>query len=636
MNRLLRLLAFWVALCALAGGAGAQPQPVRFEAAQWLAVAGHGFTPPPALASDAGLPAEGWRSVPLPHVAAREVVPHLDVTATVTDWYRIALPAPAAAAAGEARYLYIPRWKTIGQIAVYVDGRLRYESEGSRVHNGWNHPLLVRLDGAADAADAADAASVLVRIDRLRSSGSALSRLWVGNASGLLWRYQLRHVLQTQVPFAGGAAFLAVGLFSLAVWLRKRRESLYLLFFAISGVTFVRMLHYHVGGNDLPIGDDWFEWLAVVSLMWLIVLAHRFLERLHMRPLRGLSRALTVVALLCSVVIMPGASGAIPQLILLTPFLYVLLLPLAVLVFAEALRSALRTRSQEVWLMAGFFFVGAVCSTYDLALQHNRVSPEGVYTQPYALIGMFFMFAYIMFRRYVGALGEVEQLNASLAERLQAREAELERSHRRLREAEVRQTLSDERQRLMQDMHDGLGSALISAIRSVERGGMSEEKVSRILKDCLDDLKLTIDSMEPIEDDLLLLLATLRFRLEPRLEGTGIALRWEVQELPALDWLDPSGALHILRIVQESIANILRHTRATEILVRTAAVDAHAQVIIEDNGQGFDVPRALKGGGGRGMQNQQRRARSVGGRVAWHSGPAGTRFTLWLPLTRGG
>lgn len=629
----------WRVGCCLAlwGATGCAPaqdkeedRPIRLEAAQLQSVSGHGFTSPPALASEARLPEQGWTRVALPYVAAREMVPHLDATATVTDWYR--LTPGTSLGSTEVRYLYIPRWKTIGQIAIYVDGQLRYESEGSRVHNGYNHPLLVRLNSGADASPPS---SVLVRIDRLRSSGSAVSRVWLGSASSLLWRYQLRLVLQTQVPFAGGAAFLAVGLFSLAVWLRNRKETLYLLFFAISGVTFVRMLHYHVGGNHLPINDDWFEWLAVVSLMWLIVLAHRFLERLHMRPVPGLWRALVAVTLLCSLAIVPGASTTIPQLILLTPFLYVLLLPLAVLVFAEALRSALHTRSQEVWLMAGFFFVGAVCSTYDLALQHNWVSPEGLYTQPYALIGMFFMFDYIMFRRYVGALGEVEQVNASLAQRLQAREAELELSHQRLREVEVRQTLSDERQRLMQDMHDGLGSSLISAIRSVERGGMSELKVSQILKDCLDDLKLTIDSMEPIEDDLLLLLATLRFRLEPRLEGTGIALSWEVQELPALDWLDPSSALHILRIVQESIANILRHTRATEIRVGTTADASGVRVTIEDNGQGFDVDKAPGATGGRGMQNQHRRARSVGGRVTWKSGPAGTQFTLWLPLQRG-
>lgn len=57
---------------------------------------------------------------------------------------------------------------------------------------------------------------------------------------------------------------------------------------------------------------------------------------------------------------------------------------------------------------------------------------------------------------------------------------------------------------------------MISAIRSVEQGNADDTKVSQILKECLGDLKLTIDSMEPVETDLLLLLATLRFRLEPR------------------------------------------------------------------------------------------------------------------------
>jgi signal transduction histidine kinase len=165
---------------------------------------------------------------------------------------------------------------------------------------------------------------------------------------------------------------------------------------------------------------------------------------------------------------------------------------------------------------------------------------------------------------------------------------------------------------------------------------MSDDKVSQILKSCLDDLKLTLDSLEPIEADLLLLLATLRYRLEPRLEGTGVSLRWEVQELPALDWLDPSSALHILRIVQESISNILRHTRATEIRVGTSLEGAGVQVTIEDNGQGFDVQKVMgnQSTGGRGLQNQRRRAQAIKGVVQWESKPTGTRFVLWLPLQR--
>ncbi|WP_275431263.1 hypothetical protein, partial [Klebsiella pneumoniae] len=78
----------------------------------------------------------------------------------------------------------------------------------------------------------------------------------------------------------------------------------------------------------------------------------------------------------------------------------------------------------------------------------------------------------------------------------------------------------------MQDMHDGLGSSLVSTLRMVEHGHIDEADIAQLLKGCIDDLKLTIDSMEPVETDLLLLLGTLRFRLQPRLEATGIRLRW--------------------------------------------------------------------------------------------------------------
>jgi signal transduction histidine kinase len=185
----------------------------------------------------------------------------------------------------------------------------------------------------------------------------------------------------------------------------------------------------------------------------------------------------------------------------------------------------------------------------------------------------------------------------------------------------------------MQDMHDGLGSSLIGAIRSVERGIMNDAAISNVLKGCMEDLKLAIDSMESVDADLLLLLATLRFRLAPRIESAGIALQWDVQPVPALPWLDPGSALHILRIMQECVANVLRHTRATTIRFSTATGGQGVCVMIEDNGAGFVLEEALQRGG-RGLRNQQRRALAIGGHVSWESGNAGTRLVLWLPLER--
>jgi signal transduction histidine kinase len=603
---------------------------VHITHAELLSIAGTGYSAPPRRLEDAGLPSDGWKAVRLPHTAGRELVPTPSGGAeTVTDWYRIDLAAVAPSA--QERLLYLPRWKTLGHIAVYGDGVLLYQSHGSPVHNGYNHPLLLPLNAAADALSPA---SVLIRVDRLRSSGSGFSTVWVGDQESLSWRYQGRQLLQVQLPFMGSAAFLAVGLFAFAVWLGKRRESLYLLFFAISATASLRMFHYYAGGDYFPISDEWFEWITVASLLWLIILIHLFLQRLHQQPSAWLTRSSVAMALACNVATLPHASTSIASLYLFTPLLNLAVLPVAVLIFAVNLRKALRAQLPEGRLVAGWAAVAVAFTSYDGLLQNNLVSPESVYTSPYAIIGLFFIFSYIMFQRYTGAFAEVGRLNKGLAERLQAREAELEHSYQRLRVIENQHMLSAERRRLMQDMHDGLGSSLISAIRSVEQGAMNDAEVSGVLKGCMDDLKLAIDSMESLDADLLLLLATLRFRLAPRIESAGLALRWEVQPVPALPWLDPSSALHILRIMQECVANVLRHTRATVIGFSTATEGQGVCVVIEDNGSGFIVEEALRRSG-RGLRNQQRRASAIGGTVSWKSGSAGTRFTLWLPLRHG-
>ncbi|MFM9926227.1 ATP-binding protein [Variovorax sp. H27-G14] len=641
--RLWLAMALVVLACATAAPVAELPaadasqrnDAVHITRAQLLSIPGTGYTAPPQRIEDAALPTDGWKEVALPYTAGRDLLPTPSgAVRTVTDWYRIDVtglaPSTQSAQSTQPQLLYLARWKTLGHIAVYGDGMLLYQSHGSPVHNGYNHPLLLPLNATAHAPPPS---SVLIRVDRLRSSGSGFSTVWVGGEGALSWRYQVRQLLQVELPFMGSAAFLAVGLFAFAVWLGKRRESLYLLFFAISALAFLRMLHYYVGGNYMPMSDDWFEWLTVASLLWLIVLIHLFLQRLHQQPSPWLTRLALVLTLACNVTTLPHVSKAIVSLYLFTPLLNLMVLPVAVLIFAVNLRKALRAQLPEGRMVAGWTVFAVVFTSYDGLLQNNLVSPESVYTSPYAIIGLFFLFSYIMFQRYTGAFAEVARLNTGLALRLREREAELQQSYQRLRVIENQNMLSAERRRLMQDMHDGLGSTLISAIRSVERGTMSDAEISVVLKGCMEDLKLVIDSMESVDTDLLLLLATLRFRLAPRIEGAGVSLRWEVQPVPSLPWLDPNSALHILRITQECIANVLRHTQATTIGVSTATVDEGVCVLIEDNGAGFSVEEALRRGG-RGMHNQQQRALAIGGTVRWESGSTGTRFMLWLPLQR--
>lgn len=589
----------------------------------WQEVPGAGFSAAPASLDSFALPS-GWHAADLPLIVPLPAKAP-DTSAYLTTWVKLKVDDAQPVAASRA--LYGVRLKTDGPIAIYIDGKLAYRAQ--QHGQQWNSlfmPLWLNLEpGVSDAP----VREILIALQHTATYPVAVSSLWLGPADALRGRYQVRQWLQSGLPAMLNAAFLAVGIFALFVWFKRRADATYLWFFGLAATAFAGHLHFYV---DLPIARDWFGWVVINSLCWGVATLHFFLRLLHGRPLRWLSRAVVATVLLIGLVTMP-LPWTLPNSAPMLATIYAIELLLALTICLVGGVATWRS-SREGRLVVVALAICELLGMSDWMLHNNVVGPEGWFLGAYTNGVTFIFFGLLMYRRYIRAIEEVERVNASLAERLQQREAELEQSHQRLREIEQRQLLSDERQRLMQDMHDGLGSTLISAIRSVEQGRMRDTEVSQLLKDCMDDLKLAIDSMEPVDADLLLLLATLRFRLEPRMESADVTLVWDVRELPALDWLDPSAALNILRIVQESVANTLRHTRATVIRVATAVQGDGVQVIIEDNGQGFDVATALGRGSGRGLQNQQRRAQVIEGRVAWLSGESGTQFTLWLPLRR--
>lgn len=286
-------------------------------------------------------------------------------------------------------------------------------------------------------------------------------------------------------------------------------------------------------------------------------------------------------------------------------------------VFAGMLGGGLATQSPIPLL----FFAFAIPQTLELALKlWSFDEPTYVVLSLGILIYLTTMFGQ--------AINSAKVVRASIQLRF-----DIADSHAKLRKIEHQQTLDNERQRLMQDMHDGLGSSLISALRVVERGNMNDAELAVVLKGCIDDLKLAIDSMEPVDNSLLLLLATLRFRLGPRLESAGIKLQWKIENIPTLDWLDPRSALHILRILQEAIANIIKHTSATEVDISTSIEDDYVLVTVEDNGGGFDVVKALDSMG-KGLSGQRDRAAAIDADITWQSNEAGTSVCLKLPIRK--
>jgi len=225
-------------------------------------------------------------------------------------------------------------------------------------------------------------------------------------------------------------------------------------------------------------------------------------------------------------------------------------------------------------------------------------------------------------------------LESTIIERFIAKDLaeKLRKNQEKLVKMENERSVLLERERLMRDMHDGFGSALASALMVAERSDANPEELANLLRECMEDLRVVIDSLEPIDNDLVALLAALRFRMEQRIKSVGLRFDWDMRELPALSWMGPSEALNILRLMQEILNNAIKHAHANFIRVAVRNCSNQVEVLITDDGCGFD-PCAQHSG--RGLRTMQQRAKNLGGELRIESAPdIGTRILLSLPISR--
>jgi signal transduction histidine kinase len=176
-------------------------------------------------------------------------------------------------------------------------------------------------------------------------------------------------------------------------------------------------------------------------------------------------------------------------------------------------------------------------------------------------------------------------------------------------------------------MHDGIGGQLLGLMMQVRSGEVDRVSVEQGLQASLADLRMIVDAMDSAEEGLATVLSAFEHRAQSQVEAAGMAFRFDQTIDPAVT-LGPRPTLQVLRILQEAIANAMRHSKAGTIAVTAKGHDGAVTITIADDGQG--LPRPLRRG--RGLTSMETRARSLGGTLSVDSGPGGSTLTLVLPV----
>ena len=576
-----------------------------------------------------------WQTVSLPDYQAAERVGPVQyglqplIRPTHYHWYRMTVKQPSDL---QGWALYMPRFED--RALVLVNGvEVHRTFLPDIVQHGWNVPLwvvtppMVWQDGDNE---------ILIRLDSPYIGVVLVSRLFVGPPGLLQPVYRRAYALRIDTAQISAWMLAGLGVFALGIWAMHRTDNALHLLLGLCALAFAaRQLHYFVSEPVISLAFHW--WLAVCSLAWAILFLFLFACRFYAFTYNWFQKLLVFGTVLVSLLILPGIGFDAYST---AGLVYTMLAPLGIGIGVVLIQRAWQQPGIAPLLMAIGFTLVVALGVYDFALMMRLISIEMPYLLPIGAALLLLCFSMALASRYVESLREVESLNTSLEARVLERQAALEETFEQLRKLNEEQTLAEERQRLMREIHDGIGANLVATLASVGRDDRGS-RASNALRRAIEDLKLTIDSLEPVDGDLLSLLGNLRYRLAPQLRQAGIHIDWQVEPVPPLQWLRAPQALHVLRILQEAFSNVLQHAGATRVRVTTGpgrderSGQPGVWIGIEDNGKGFVAPAPRDEAGphaGKGMLNIAYRADALGGCLTVLPVAAGgTRVRLWLP-----
>jgi NarL family two-component system sensor histidine kinase LiaS len=194
----------------------------------------------------------------------------------------------------------------------------------------------------------------------------------------------------------------------------------------------------------------------------------------------------------------------------------------------------------------------------------------------------------------------------------------------------------EERQRLARDLHDSVKqqtfviTMLVGAARNLVTGNAAAERMlseaERLTGQTQQELTTLIRTLRPIALSDARLTSALREFCDDWSQLTSIGVHLDMtDELP----VTPTAEQELFRVAQEALANVARHSKATDVTIRARVEGEAVLLTIHDNGHGFD-PQRLNGTG-LGLRGMRERVEALGGSLLIISGDDGTRIEARIP-----
>jgi len=565
-------------------------------------------------------PASGWTAVQLPDVWTHRWPRFDGVT-----WYRLRWHEDGPIV---PRGLYLRDLSLAGVISLNGVELARDAHLQEPLSRSWNLPRYFRLDEPLLRPGQNE---LLVRVSGLANFQPGLGAISLGPPDQLRAQYARDNLVRRSLQWVGiGITAMMAVLYGM-LWLLRRSEVSYgwfclfcLLWLPFSS-NYVALSAWPFDSTDIYQRVN--HMLMLASLGAFFMFALHFCERNAewLRLLAGAPLAAFVLALAIA-----------PDDALVNVRNATVLLGVAVYLAACVLivHDAFTRRRAEALVLAVALALTVAAAIHDVLVFLQWLPGNNYYaalSSAATVIGISFALTW----RLVRGLQLVENFNQELRQRVNEASERLAQTLRHQHDAELVQTRLTERLNLVRDLHDGLGMTLNSHISALQahRGQQSPDALWA-LREVSDDLRLIIESSAFDDtDELAERIVPLRHRCTRVLEAAGIECHWQFERLAGCR-MGARRGLDFLRVLQEALTNVLKHSGATQVDVRIAHSGSDLRLSVHDNGRGLDTDEAARGtGAGMGLTSIRARAARLGGWVEIRSRAGSTVLELCCPAT---
>lgn len=429
---------------------------------------------------------------------------------------------------------------------------------------------------------------------------------------------------------SAGVMVTVVGALAMALAVVRRQRHPSLVWFTLACAAWVLRGIYSTA-TTVPVPGAWFETgvaLAVFMLALPLAIATLHLLGRWSRLWRRLAvtTMLLVVLLLAIGLWLPSLEANCRTLV----YLGMLLWMVVQCVMAWRHRAVIGRR--RGWLIVGGYMalLAGACHDFVLVQGGLPIRDDTMSMLVWGYLLLLVAMAVVGADHVMHALTLTRDLNQTLEQRVAERSAALSASYEQRQAEQIllerERARREERERIVREMHDGIGGQLMTALRGVERGAFTPQRLAGLLQDSLDDLRLIIDATSA-DTRLLPALAAWRHRWDPRLEALGIHLAWQVDDAVAGLDLRPEVVLQLMRVLQEAVINAVKHAQATVVGVQVTLVDSELLLQVRDDGVGMPGrlgdDETYYAPGRQGLRSMRARAQAIGATIGWQALPSG-------------